>query len=36
MKLYHGSNVAFKDIDLSLCRPNKAQERRTQDDGLDS
>lgn len=23
MKLYHGSNTAFKEIDLSLCRPNK-------------
>jgi len=23
MKLYHGSNVAFKEIDLALCRPNK-------------
>jgi len=23
MKLYHGSNTAFKDVDLSLCRPNK-------------
>ena len=23
MRLYHGSNVAFKEIDLSACRPNK-------------
>ena len=23
MRLYHGSNTAFKEIDLSLCRPNK-------------
>lgn len=23
MKLYHGSNVAFKEIDLGMCRPNK-------------
>ena len=23
MRLYHGSNVAFREIDLSLCRPNK-------------
>jgi len=23
MKLYHGSNTAFKAIDLSACRPNK-------------
>ena len=23
MRLYHGSNVAFGEIDLSLCRPNK-------------
>lgn len=23
MKLYHGSNVAFKEIDLAKCRPNK-------------
>ena len=23
MRLYHGSNVAFSDIDLSICRPNK-------------
>ena len=23
MRLYHGSNTAFKEIDLSICRPNK-------------
>jgi len=23
MKLYHGSNIAFRDVDLSVCRPNK-------------
>ena len=23
MRLYHGSNAAFKDIDLAVCRPNK-------------
>ena len=23
MRLYHGSNTAFTDIDLSVCRPNK-------------
>ena len=23
MRLFHGSNVAFKDADLSACRPNK-------------
>ena len=23
MRLYHGSNTAFKEIDLSFCRPNK-------------
>ena len=23
MRLYHGSNTAFKEINLSLCRPNK-------------
>ena len=23
MRLYHGSNAAFRDVDLSLCRPNK-------------
>lgn len=23
MKLYHGSNMAFEEIDLLLCRPNK-------------
>ena len=23
MRLYHGSNTAFREIDLSLCRPNK-------------
>ena len=23
MRLYHGSNVAFRDIDISVCRPNK-------------
>ena len=23
MRLYHGSNTAFKEIDLSRCRPNK-------------
>lgn len=23
MRLYHGSNTAFKAIDLSVCRPNK-------------
>ena len=23
MRLYHGSNTAFKDIDLLVCRPNK-------------
>ena len=23
MRLYHGSNTAFRDIDLSACRPNK-------------
>jgi len=23
MKLYHGSNTAFKEIDLAMCRPNK-------------
>ena len=23
MRLYHGSNVAFSDVDLSACRPNK-------------
>lgn len=23
MRLYHGSNTAFKEIDLSVCRPNK-------------
>ena len=23
MELYHGSNVEIKDIDLSLCNPNK-------------
>ena len=23
MRLYHGSNCAFKEIDLSACRPNK-------------
>ena len=23
MRLYHGSNTAFRDVDLSLCRPNK-------------
>ncbi len=23
MKLYHGSNTAFSEIDLSVCRPNK-------------
>ena len=23
MRLYHGSNMAFRDVDLSVCRPNK-------------
>ena len=23
MRLYHGSNTAFRDVDLSVCRPNK-------------
>lgn len=23
MRLYHGSNMAFKEVDLALCRPNK-------------
>lgn len=23
MRLYHGSNTAFREVDLSLCRPNK-------------
>ena len=23
MRLYHGSNTAFREIDLSFCRPNK-------------
>ena len=23
MRLYHGSNTAFTDVDLSICRPNK-------------
>lgn len=23
MRLYHGSNTAFREINLSLCRPNK-------------
>lgn len=23
MRLYHGSNMAITDIDLSRCRPNK-------------
>ena len=23
MRLYHGSNTAFKEIDLDVCRPNK-------------
>ena len=23
MRLYHGSNTAFKEIDLTVCRPNK-------------
>lgn len=23
MRLYHGSNMAFKEIDLVMCRPNK-------------
>ena len=23
MRLYHGSNIAFRDVDLSVCRPNK-------------
>ena len=23
MRLFHGSNTAFRDVDLSLCRPNK-------------
>ena len=23
MKLYHGSNMAFERVDLSVCRPNK-------------
>ena len=23
MRLYHGSNTPFKEIDISLCRPNK-------------
>ena len=23
MRLYHGSNTAFREIDLSACRPNK-------------
>lgn len=23
MRLYHGSNVAFREVDLSICRPNK-------------
>jgi len=23
MELYHGSNTAFKEIDLAMCRPNK-------------
>lgn len=23
MRLYHGSNMAFREIDLTVCRPNK-------------
>ena len=23
MKLYHGTNIDFTDINLSVCRPNK-------------
>ena len=23
MRLYHGSNTAFREVDLSVCRPNK-------------
>ena len=23
MRLYHGSNMAFRDVELSVCRPNK-------------
>lgn len=23
MRLFHGSNTAFREVDLSLCRPNK-------------
>lgn len=23
MRLFHGSNTAFRDVDLSVCRPNK-------------
>ena len=23
MRLYHGSNMAFREVDLSFCRPNK-------------
>jgi len=23
MRLYHGSNTAFREVDLAICRPNK-------------